>query len=88
MRNERELDGALRQSEALRQAILHQAFTGRLVPQDPADEPASALLARLRDMTANYPESEPLALAAAEPPVDRPKPATRANQRLASGTKI
>jgi len=33
---------------ALRQAILHAAFTGRLVPQDPADEPAAALLARLR----------------------------------------
>lgn len=47
-RNEREIDGALRKSEALRQAILKKAFTGRLVPQSPADEPASALLARLR----------------------------------------
>lgn len=47
-RNEREIDGALRQSEALRQAILQKAFTGRLVPQSPADEPASQLLARLR----------------------------------------
>lgn len=47
-RNEREIDGALAKSEALRQAILHRAFTGRLVPQDPADEPASTLLARLR----------------------------------------
>jgi type I restriction enzyme S subunit len=36
------------QSTALRQSILHAAFTGRLVSQDPADEPASALLARLR----------------------------------------
>ena len=32
----------------LRQSILHAAFTGRLVPQVPADEPAAALLARLR----------------------------------------
>ncbi|MBS0440477.1 MAG: restriction endonuclease subunit S [Proteobacteria bacterium] len=34
-------------SHALRQAILKAAFSGQLVPQDPADEPASALLARL-----------------------------------------
>jgi type I restriction enzyme, S subunit len=34
---------------ALRQSILKAAFEGSLVPQDPADEPASALLARLRD---------------------------------------
>jgi len=47
-RNEREIDGALRQSEALRQSILQKAFTGHLVPQSPTDEPASALLARLR----------------------------------------
>jgi len=47
-RNEREIDGALRQSEALRQSTLKKAFTGRLVPQSPADEPAAALLARLR----------------------------------------
>ena len=38
----------LRQAEALRQSLLQQAFSGRLVPQDPTDEPASALLARLR----------------------------------------
>jgi len=47
-RNEREIDAALRRSEALRQSILHRAFTGKLVPQDPADEPATELLARLR----------------------------------------
>jgi type I restriction enzyme S subunit len=47
-RSEREIDAALKRSEALRQAILHRAFTGCLVPQDAADEPASVLLARLR----------------------------------------
>ncbi|RAG86168.1 hypothetical protein DN069_07755 [Streptacidiphilus pinicola] len=31
----------------LRRSILSRAFAGRLVPQDPSDEPASALLARV-----------------------------------------
>ncbi|HET9501892.1 MAG TPA: restriction endonuclease subunit S [Hymenobacter sp.] len=39
----------LRRAERLRQSILHRAFTGRLVPQEATDEPAAALLARLRD---------------------------------------
>ena len=54
-RNEREIDAALKRSEALRQSILHRAFTGRLVPQDPADEPATELLARLRAGKATAP---------------------------------
>ena len=33
---------------ALRQSILKKAFSGQLVQQDPTDEPASALLARIR----------------------------------------
>lgn len=44
-----EITTALAKISALRQSILKQAFSGRLVPQDPDDEPASALLARLRD---------------------------------------
>jgi type I restriction enzyme S subunit len=35
-------------SSGLRQSILSAAFTGQLVAQDPTDEPASALLARIR----------------------------------------
>ena len=54
-RNEQELDAALQRSEALRQSILKRAFSGRLVPQDPADEPASTLLARLRTERAATP---------------------------------
>ncbi len=32
----------------MRQDILKRAFEGRLVPQDPTDEPADKLLARIR----------------------------------------
>lgn len=39
---------ALRQSTAQRQNLLRAAFAGQLVPQDPADEPAAELLARIR----------------------------------------
>jgi type I restriction enzyme S subunit len=35
-------------ASSLRQAILRHAFAGQLVPQDPTDEPASALLERIR----------------------------------------
>lgn len=39
---------SLQQAEALRQSILKKAFSGELVPQDPNDEPAAALLARIQ----------------------------------------
>lgn len=42
-----EIDHALRRSAALRRSILEQAFSGKLVPHDPSDEPASVLLERI-----------------------------------------
>ncbi len=43
-----EIDRALKRSAALRHAILEQAFSGELVPQDPSDESASVLLERIQ----------------------------------------
>ena len=42
------LDAELERAERLRQSILKQAFSGKLVPQDPNDEPAEMLLARIK----------------------------------------
>lgn len=42
------VETGLERAEKLRQAILKRAFEGKLVPQDPNDEPASVLLERIR----------------------------------------
>jgi type I restriction enzyme S subunit len=47
-RQQESVEHGLKQSTAQRKNILRAAFSGRLVPQDPNDEPASALLARIR----------------------------------------
>lgn len=43
-----EIDIQIDRSETLGQSILKKAFSGQLVPQDPNDEPASVLLARIQ----------------------------------------
>lgn len=55
---ERPIGAGLQQSAALRRSVLKAAFEGRLVPQDPADEPAPVLLARMRAERAAAPKAK------------------------------
>lgn len=47
----------LARAVTLRQSILKEAFAGRLVPQDPNDEPAADLLARIKPSRTAKPKS-------------------------------
>ena len=45
---EKVVDDNIKQAKQLKQSILKKAFEGRLVPQDPTDEPASVLLEKIK----------------------------------------
>lgn len=53
-----EINVALARAKALRQAILKNAFSGKLVPQDPIDEPAIGLLDRIQEEHTKAPKTK------------------------------
>ncbi|WP_437967182.1 restriction endonuclease subunit S [Sorangium sp. So ce260] len=63
----------LARAQYLRKSILMSAFEGKLVPQDPNDEPASVLLERIRS---------------AQNTVERKKPRRQSTRRRASDTEV
>jgi len=48
------IEKSLNEAETLRQSILKKAFEGKLVPQDPNDEPAEKLLERIKAEKQKY----------------------------------
>ncbi|HPL40869.1 MAG TPA: restriction endonuclease subunit S, partial [Syntrophorhabdaceae bacterium] len=52
------VDQSLKRAQRLRQSILKQAFEGKLVPQDPNDEPAEKLLERIKTEKARLEEEK------------------------------
>jgi hypothetical protein len=52
------INNSIRKSEYLRQSILKKAFEGKLVEQDPNDEPATQLLKRIQAEKKQYLENQ------------------------------
>ncbi|WP_129801322.1 restriction endonuclease subunit S [Streptomyces sp. F001] len=63
---DQEVQNGLRRANGLRAALLERAFSGNLVPQQPGDEPASAVLARIAAERAAKPKVKPTRKATAK----------------------
>lgn len=70
---ELEVDKSLKEAGRLRQSILKRAFEGKLVPQDPNDEPAVRLIERIREERARLAEKKKISKS-------RPRKATKRAQ--------
>ncbi|MDQ8182213.1 restriction endonuclease subunit S [Pelagicoccus sp. SDUM812005] len=55
---EAEMSSSLNETTQLIQRVLSRAFSGRLVPQDPDDEPASKLIEKIKEDQANAPQKK------------------------------
>ncbi|MHB1423321.1 MAG: restriction endonuclease subunit S [Gemmataceae bacterium] len=73
---EAQIEASLKRASRLRQSILKRAFVGRLVSQDPHDEPAEQLLERIR-------QQRQVVAGNGEPAGKRRSPSTRRNDRPA-----
>ncbi|MFC9236868.1 restriction endonuclease subunit S [Streptomyces decoyicus] len=85
----REVERAIRRSDTLRSSLLRKAFSGNLLPQNPADEPAATLLARIAaERNAAKPARKakravrPRKTAAKAAPAPTPAPVTTVQQEL------
>ena len=76
-----EIDNNLLRTNTLRQSILKKAFSGKLVPQNPNDEPASELLIRINKEKAELEALEKAAKAATK----KSKPKSKRKKSVSTG---